>query len=627
MFFTAHNEVVRSRNMTTAFGGYNHKISCQDGEFFDMKNMTTAYYPMLSPRNKRGICRQFVNPFALLDKDSLAWIDDGKLYIDGEEVVMKADNGADYSGNWNLPPVKMGARIISGDPENGYSFAYNAATGEREAANSGTATYMYTPTIMPAPNGVGLRYGEDYTDGTFYNDSYVPKDGEYHVREVDGKYYLQQGEGGTWKTISSDYALFECAMGNDIKGPDFEVGQKIKITVDNSWNQFDAVIDLFPIDEGNGKFSVTTTITSIPLERISNSSDGSLVYYGFIIEGKITECAWTYKEDEYKNRKEHLWIEGIKLKPMLLTECNNRLWGCSEDGHEIYATALGDWKRWQKFNGVSTDSYAATIGSDGEFTGSVTYNGNPIFFKENSMVKVTVSSTGAHQVKEIFCPGVQKGSGNSICIVNGVLYYKGVEGIYAYDGSLPVLVSSSLGEVRYYKAVSGTILDRYYVSMKDGNGLSHMFVYDTGTGMWAKEDNADVMTFCRSGDDLYYIDNADLKLKSVRGTLPYEGGETEGAFDWFVESGNIGFTMPDKKHLAKLQIRLSMELGTNVSIFLQYDSSGNWEHVCNLNHNGTRSFVVPIIPRRCDHFKYMIGGRGECKIFSVTKTIEEGSEV
>ena len=613
MFFTAHNDVVRSRDMTTAFGGYNHRLSCQDGEFFDMKNMTTAYYPMLSPRNNRGVCKNLTNPVALLDKDGLAWIDDGKLNINGEVI----------EDNWNLPPVKMGANIISGDSENGYYFAYNAATGKREAVSGGPHKWMYVPNIVPAPNGVGLN---DWKQGDMYTDAYVPKDGEYHVRKVNEKYYMQQWDGEKWNTVSAEYTCIEAFSGNDVDGPLFEVGQTVKVTVDNSFNDFDAVIDLFPIDEGNGKHSVTTKVVNIVLRKISTYGDGRKSYFGFVIEGDITECIYQFNSKN-SNSSELLTIEVETLKPGLLTECSNRLWGCSEDGHEIYATALGSWSRWQKFEGISTDSYAATIGSDGEFTGSVTYNGNPIFFKENSMVKVTVSSTGAHQVKEIFCPGVQKGSENSICIINGILYYKGVEGIYAYDGSLPVLVSSSLGEVRYYNAVSGTILDRYYVSMKDGNGLSHLFVYDTATGMWAKEDNTDAMTFCRSGDDLYYIDNADKKMKSVRGTLPIEGGETESVFDWLAESGNIGFTMPDKKHLAKLQIRLSMEMGTNVSIFLQYDSSGNWEHICNLSGTGTRSFTVPIIPRRCDHFKYMIGGRGGCKIFSVTKTIEEGSEV
>jgi len=616
MFFAAHNEVARSRDMTTAFGGYNHRLSCQDGEFFDMKNMTTAYYPMLSPRNKRGNCRQFTNPNMLTDKDGLVWFDNGVLYVDGEETSIKV------LPTLNFNHVKMGSRLVFGN-------ATWTIDMETLKYDSLVTTYYWggTRNILPMSDFSKMY---EYRNASWYEDGYEPKDGAYAIFEEDGKHIMKQWNEAskTWNVVTGDYVYIGINNGNTLDGPSFEIGQTIKITVDNSKNDFDPVIGLFPINEGNGKYSVTTTVVNTFVNEKGVSMDWatgekSIPYDGIVIEGSVSECL-LFGTAQVPNS---ITIEPERVIPEFITECNNRLWGCSADGHEIYATTLGSWKRWQCYEGVSTDAYAVTIGSDGEFTGSVTYNGNPIFFKENSMVKITVSSTGAHQVKEVFCPGVQKGSENSICIINGILYYKGVEGIYAYDGSLPVLVSSSLGEVRYYKAVSGTILDRYYVSMKDGNGLSHLFVYDTSTGMWAKEDNTDAMVFCRSKDELYYIDNADKKLKSVRGTLLYEGGDPEGAFDWFAESGNIGFTMPDKKHMAKLQIRLSMELGTNVSIFLQYDSSGNWEHVCNINGTGTRSFTVPIIPRRCDHFKYMIGGRGGCKIFSVTKTIEEGSEL
>jgi hypothetical protein len=69
-----------------------------------------------------------------------------------------------------------------------------------------------------------------------------------------------------------------------------------------------------------------------------------------------------------------------------------------------------------------------------------------------------------------------------------------------------------------------------------------------------------------------------------------------------------------------------MEVGTDVGFFLEYDSSGVWEHKFSITGSGTKTFSIPIIPRRCDHFRYRIVGKGDCKIHSVTKTIEEGSE-
>lgn len=70
-----------------------------------------------------------------------------------------------------------------------------------------------------------------------------------------------------------------------------------------------------------------------------------------------------------------------------------------------------------------------------------------------------------------------------------------------------------------------------------------------------------------------------------------------------------------------------MEVGTNVDFYIKYDSSDVWEHKFNMSGKGTRTYTVPVIPRRCDHFKYKIVGEGAAKIYSVTKTIEQGSDI
>ena len=78
----------------------------------------------------------------------------------------------------------------------------------------------------------------------------------------------------------------------------------------------------------------------------------------------------------------------------ILFESGNRLWGArfgptkyiasERDNYgsiglvkrtlnEIYASALGDLKNWRVYQNVSTDSYAASVGSDGEWTGGADY--------------------------------------------------------------------------------------------------------------------------------------------------------------------------------------------------------------------------------------------------------------
>jgi hypothetical protein len=312
-----------------------------------------------------------------------------------------------------------------------------------------------------------------------------------------------------------------------------------------------------------------------------------------------------------------------------ITECNNRLWGCSEDGHEIYCCKLGDVKNWNCFRGASTDSWAATVGSDGKFTGAITYLGYPMFFKEDCILKIAVSSTGGHQTKETRCRGVQNGSGGSLAILNEVLYYKSTECVCGYNGSLPYSISNELGDVSYYDAVAGTVGDKYYISMRDKNDRWSMFAYDSKSQIWCREDNTRVLAFCKYKDDLYYIDTKDKTMKSVGGTLPFDVPEkaTEDRVQWFVESGAIGYTSPDNKYVGRINLRITLELGTDVDFFLQYDSQGEWEHKFNMSGKGTRTFTVPVIPKRCDHFKYKLVGKGGCKIYSITKTTEQGSDI
>jgi hypothetical protein len=291
--------------------------------------------------------------------------------------------------------------------------------------------------------------------------------------------------------------------------------------------------------------------------------------------------------------------------------------------NEIYASKLGDFKNWNCFAGVSTDSYAATVGTDGQFTGAATHLGYPLFFKENYMHKVYGNYPANYQIQTTACRGVERGSHNSLATVNEVLFYKARTGVCSYDGSLPVEVSAALGEVSYHNAAAGALGNKYYISMADETEGYHLFVYDTKKGMWHREDDTQADSFCNCRGDLYYIDHADNNIKTVRGT-----GATETApIKWQAVTGILGTDSPDKKYISKMDVRMSLAVGARVSFFAEYDSSGEWEHLFTMDGVKLRTFAVPIRPQRCDHMRLKIVGNGEAKIYSICKTIEQGSDV
>ena len=101
----------KSRQMTDAFLGYNHNQRISDGEFYEMENMTSDYYPVLAPRKQRGLHRDGVDARAIIGKDLTAptfpvdeLLTDELFYIDGSAIVI---NGERYDVGLNDEPKQL----------------------------------------------------------------------------------------------------------------------------------------------------------------------------------------------------------------------------------------------------------------------------------------------------------------------------------------------------------------------------------------------------------------------------------------------------------------------------------------------------------------------------------------
>lgn len=236
------------------------------------------------------------------------------------------------------------------------------------------------------------------------------------------------------------------------------------------------------------------------------------------------------------------------------------------------------------------------------------------------MHKVYGNYPANFQIQTTACRGVQKGCEQSLAIVNEVLYYKSRSAVCAYDGSLPAEISAALGDVSYHDAAAGAVGNKYYISMADESGAAHLFVYDTVRGMWHREDATAAAQFCAHRGELYFIERADGKIRTVGGT-----GELESMpISWMAESGIIGTDSPDRKYLSRMEVRMALEVGAMVDIYVQYDSCGEWEHLFTMMGSSLGSFSVPFRPRRCDHLRLRMEGSGAVKIYSICKTIEGG---
>lgn len=568
-----------SRTMTETFLGYNANLRCNDGEFSEMQNMTSEHYPILSPRGKRGIFATAENPQGILSKDALAYIDGDKLIYSGDAFELGLSTEAEACPK---QLVSMGAYLLVFPDKKYLNTADLSDYGDIEAhfkSQEGvTITYSMcnSSAIDYEDVYIGAEPLEAYSNGTYWLDT----SGDIHALKV------WSDTASMWVSVATTY---------------------IKITCEGIGVQF---------KEGDGVTIYGSDIADLNNTMVIQArSDNYIVVIGVL--------------DNVKTQATQISVAREVPTMEYVTEANNRIWGCHyglKDGetvNEIYACKLGDFRNWNSFSGISTDSYAVSVGTDGVFTGAVTHLGYPLFFKENCIHKIYGTAPSSYQVATTQCRGVQKGSFRSLQIVNEILYYKSATDICAYDGSLPQTISQALGTNTYSQAVGGANKGRYYLSMKNSMGEYEMLVYDTYKGLWHREDNTKALGFATMDHNLYYIDDVTKNIVSVE----CGNNEPEEAFEWYATTGVIGYAYPDMKYISRFNIRMKMDEGAKVEVFTEYDSDNVWYSQGIIEGVGTKTFTLPVIPIRCDHMRIKIAGVGECKIFSIAKILEVGSDI
>ena len=311
-------------------------------------------------------------------------------------------------------------------------------------------------------------------------------------------------------------------------------------------------------------------------------------------------------------------------------ESNNRIWGCKRsevDGtvvNEIRACALGDFRNWYRFDGTSMDSYTVSVGSDGAFTGAYSMQGTLLFFKENFIHKISGTTPSNFTMNTIRGRGVQAGSWKSLAMVNETLFYKSRTDIMAYEGAMPYAVSGKLGPDAYGNAVAGAYRDKYYISMQKESDLTwHNYVLDVVKGLWHHEDLRRISNMASVGGELVFsMEESD---KTILRTADSRSQVVE-KMDWMVTFGVMGFQSEQQKYLSRYNIRAQMSAGSYMKVEMQYDSDGKWVHMGTMKSPQLQTFLLPIIPRRCDHCQLRISGNGTINIYSVAREYENGGD-
>ncbi len=583
MYLPYVNTPRKTRDYQTAFLGYNHTENCRDGEFFDMENMTSDLYPVLSPRGKRGKYpypegTEAFRAEAMIGKDALCYVSKGKFYINNYPV-----EGFEIE---ETPQGKSMQLVSTG--------AYVVIFPQRQWVNTITHEHGFIDNVFSTKDK-DVKYTLAKSDGTAYEN--LPSEPPSEDDLKNGSMYIDlaadpivvriySDSSKSWTSVPTTYVKIQCeGIGDGFKPGDGINISGIENEIAEKLNGSHVIFDV------GGNY---ITVIGIIGNEVSAK--------GITVERKAPDMDF-------------------------VIESNNRLWGCkygeTDQGvvNSIYASALGDFKNWNVFQGIASDSYALPIGTDGYFTGAITYQGIPLFFKEKCLHVVYGTAPSNYQLQTTVGEGVENGSYKSLAIVNNILFYKGVNGIYGYDGSLPQFVSPQFGSVLYENGVGGAYNNKYYVSLKLKNKPEFaLFVFDTKKGMWHKEDGLQVLEFCENSNNLYFICEEDDFIHAI------SGSDEEGRIKWSAETGIIGKETPDKKYLTKITARVKIVPGSRVHVYAEYDSMGGWRHLFAMDGKALKTVSVPVRLNRCDHVRLKFEGIGDAQIYSLSKTVCEGTE-
>lgn len=557
-----------TRSVQKAFGGYRHTEGDYDGTLYDMKNLSSRHYPLLSVREKRKTikCLTKNNGVFALDNE-LFYADGTSLFRNGKQVGTVEDSPKIFA--------VLGHRLVIFPDKIYLNFSaldyYDSIDALKTAVTKAS-------------------YGDVYAVG-----SEIPRD-------------LYYWNGREWTFLEQEFGSLEATLRGKVtflaKSTLYgEEAEQNALTVDGAdLCQWFSVGDAVTISgcEKYPQNNVTAVIREI--------NGDTMRFYDYTFDGVLEDTA-----------EQDVTISRTVPDMDHLCSANNRLWGCK--GDTIYGSKLGDPFNFSVFDGISSDSYTVESGSAGEFTACFAYLGFPLFFKEKQIFKLYGNRPADFSLVASGVNGVARGSAKSIAVVEEMLFYLSPFGVMCYGGGVPSSLHDAFGGECFFFGVGGGGDGKYYISMKNKEGAPRLFVYDVTKDLWLREDDDEISDFCFwDGSLLGAFARGELKV--------FEGdaqGEEEGEISWFAEFGRFVQDSPDKKFVTKVLVRLEPEENAEVSLFISYDGGKYLPVGKPIRGAALRSFYLPVIPARCDHFRLRFEGTGMCRIHSLAVEYGRGS--
>ncbi|MBO4212447.1 MAG: hypothetical protein J5878_07320 [Oscillospiraceae bacterium] len=675
--------IARRRVQVDAFRGYEHKPAVRAGAFYDMKNLSGERAPLLCVRRRRtqveeldGCPTEEVLAVAgrgtpvILDIHGTLWAGGNSLarMLPGESSLIVRDTAG------NPVPVLMREAILEALTRPGtYVFRFNANRNlwlhdggpEQLPADSFDVFPRVSGQTLILMYDYSLRYEQKrklvflggwvcvFPDGAYANTVKL-RQGQEMIRNVDygqieqanvsaqGRAVFQicSADGTpltvTWSESAPQSGCWVDTSEQDLQlrswsesqGLWVEVKPFVKCSIPGiatgllAGDGVELSCLLLPTLQGWQELARLWSGTHVLTAAYhdpgdANRPEGTEDYV--ILPGLLPRA---YNLNVSSEGYSHFELCRALPKMDYVVEAANRRWGCrcGNGVNELYGSKLGDFRNWSVFEGLSTDSYRVGRGHDGPYTGAAVLGGCPLFFRSDCLEKIFPSSNGDHGVVTVSLSGIESGSSGSAVVIRDRLYYKSVDGICAYGGTLPTLVSGALGDQRYRNAVGAAVGSRYYVCMESERAESCLFVLDTDTGCWYREEDTDFVEAYSQDGYLYLLPRAGESLICVN-----EATDSREV-SWYAETGNLAAQMGEQRFVTRLRITARLDQGSELRVYLSCDG-GPWLRKGEIHGNELQTLTLPLSPRRCRRFRLRLEGIGGMELHQLAWQTEGSADL
>ena len=613
MVLANRTRITNSRSLVRAFGGLNETYACTEAEYSEGVNFSTRDFPALSTRKPRRKLRTLTGLNGMYHLNGLLTVCGRDLVYTSDDRDADAVTCEDVVLDGKKTLTGLGTKILIFPDKIAFDTADGSISPLGALWQSEGQSVKFAPCDASGKtykvDSCGKEEPEKPTDGQ----TFLKIEDEEHPWSSTGTLEVYSTNSGNWTAVPLEYCRITAAGVEKLFAQwDTVTARGTAAKQAGMWEELDGDLVVYDVLE-NGL-------------RVQAAAKGDF-FYGTLVQG-ADSALWTSMDGkETRSFSVSTPVSMERRVPDLdfVTECDNRVWGCSSKENVIYACKLGDPTNWFSYRGIAADSYAVTVGSDGAFTGAATCMGYALFFKENTLHKLYGSKPADFQLTSLRCRGVAKNAARSLCVLNETLYYLSPDGVMAWDGSIPVKVSGALDASRLahaQNAVGGALDGRYYLHVsRDGGGQARLLVYDTERGLWSEEDVCS-WDMASTGGQLYLWDGQALWAADPDREPDWKSTDgVEKKIRFEVTTGDIGLDGAEDRYLSRLTLRLDAVCSSTVEVSVSYDG-GSWEPAAEITAEKPHgSYDLSFAPRRHGTLRLRLKGTGQITLRSIAKTM------